>query len=296
MRLPNSLSLRGGVVARLIALAALAVQVSSVEAATAASTLDPVRVEHHGVALTYDASLASGVVSEIVAERVWDNGWASEPEHVRLGLDGYAGINDLALAAEILVYPAEGYAQMNPFAEGTMATLRALLEDRPDLGQRYGGYLPVQSAHGAGEPGKPWEWSPPLLPWSGAATVIHARMTYVDGEGVVGVRYLAQEGQNHCWMGSRDVTFYAFQGFATDGAWYVAARLPVRTPFEVAAFVPPHPWSESAFAPACNGANGSLAAALESAPLDALFPNIETLDSLVGSLHLVGQPHTETPR
>ncbi|HET7769952.1 MAG TPA: hypothetical protein VFN74_14340 [Chloroflexota bacterium] len=275
--------------ARLIGLAALAALALGVEAVTAASTPDLARVEHHGVALAYDTSLANGVVSEIVAERVWDNEWASAPEHVRLGLDGYAGVNDLPGTAEIRVYPAEAYAQMNPFAAGTMATLRALLADRPDLGQRYGGYLPAKREPGAGEPGEQWEWSPPLLPWSGAATVIHARPAYFNGEGAVGVRYLAQESQNHCWLGSRDVTFYAFQGLTADGAWYVAARLPVRTSFEVAAFVPPHPWSESAFAAACDSANAWLAAALENEQGDAFTPSIDALDSLIGSIRVFDQ-------
>jgi hypothetical protein len=229
-----------------------------------------------------------------VPEQLWEHDAASEPEHVRFVFEGSAGANDLPRPAELRVYPAARYSEINSVAAGTMAVMGRLLAERPDLRQIYPAYLPV------GEPTDPegqrqtWKVFPPMLPWPGAATVITAHSEYLSSGEVLGLRYLAQTAHNYCWSGARDVTFYTFQGLSADGNWYVAAIFPVRVPFEIPRYVAPEPWDAGAYAATCDASNEELAGALEGTSRGSFLPDLGLLDELVLSVRtgVSGEPVT----
>lgn len=150
------------------------------------------------------AGVAQDVTSEVIAAVDASAGgpyWELAPEHTVLTLSGYPVAGHMH-TPRIYVYPVAELAATNEGAGKIAADLQALLQT-----QQAGKYLP-------------------FLPLFNAAQVMHAQVQYLDFQGGKGVRFLTQFDQAPLPINNRAL-FYTFQGLTNDGAYYVAAVLPV---------------------------------------------------------------------
>ena len=134
--------------------------------------------------------------------------WAVYPAHVEYRLEDYA-LSDHFHTPRIVIYPARDYSDLNLGARENIDGLRRLLADKPALTSGLHGNDPL-----------------PFIPLFNAAQVfaVHAEyMTFASGEGI---RYLTYYSQSYMPVTSSDL-FYTFQGLTDDGAYYVAAVLPI---------------------------------------------------------------------
>jgi hypothetical protein len=136
--------------------------------------------------------------------------WAVYPAHVEYRLEEYV-VSDHFHTPRIMIYPARDYSDLNVGARENIDSLRRLLTDKPAL---------TSGLHG--------EDSLPFMPLFNAAQVfaVHAEyLTFASGEGI---RYLTYYSQAYMPVTNNDL-FYTFQGLTSDGAYYVAAVLPIVT-------------------------------------------------------------------
>ena len=152
------------------------------------------------------SGVAQGVTSQVVAavpasaDHPW---WEVMPEYTLLTLQGYS-IADHLLDAQIFVYPVDGLG-VNEVVGQTPGNLQALLQS-----QQAGDSMPYLPAYNAGQ-------------------VMHAQVAFLDFKNGKGVRYLTQFDQAVIPI-NNDELHYTFQGLTSDGAYYVAAVLPVNLP------------------------------------------------------------------
>jgi len=180
----------------------------------------PFTVDYMGVHFSADPSLANSIWPEVIPATPLPevlegpSYWLATPEHIRFSFadPGLSpgrqrmGFN-LAVEAQILVFPLAEMADINPLVLTQIETLRNLLAER--------GTVP------SGEL--------PLLPLTNSAQVFHAQVQYLDFDHIQGLRFISQHSQDqHPIMLSPEL-FYTFQGITDDGAYYVAAFFPLTT-------------------------------------------------------------------
>jgi putative hemolysin len=168
------------------------------------------RVRFEGVGFSYDDALAADVVGQVVpAEGADAPEWARMPEHVRFSFEGYA-LPETFHEPRILVFAAEDLTDSETL-QAAAANVQRMLSERPDE--------PVGVFQGGG-----------ILPPVNAGHMMPApQVAYLDFENGSGVRFLTQMGQAYYPINSHDL-FYTFQGMTDDGAYYVAAILPISHP------------------------------------------------------------------
>lgn len=220
---------------------------------------------YQGVSFSYPASLAQDTAGETVPAAGGSDSpaWAVAPEHVEIGLVGYA-LPESTQAPRIAVYPADGYASLSPQAAAQIASLKTLLAAKP----------------------APPEGALPSLPLANAVQQLHVLPAYLPFKGGEGVRYLAQYGQGPAPVNNADL-FYTFQGLTADGRYYVSAILPVSHPAlpATAAAVPAA--QMDALAAGYKGYLNEVAATLATAPGASFKPALGDLDTLVQSIEIV---------
>jgi hypothetical protein len=185
--------------------------------------------------------------------------WEVMPEYTLLTLQGYS-IADHLMEAQIFVYPVEGLS-VNEAASGIPGSLGALLQS-----QQVGDTMPY-------------------LPLYNAGQVMHAQVAYLNFKSGQGVRYLTQFDQAPLPINNYEL-HYTFQGLTNDGAYYVAAVLPVNLrglPSDASVDVnnPPSNFMEDFskyLSDTVNMLNGQ--------PPSVFSPNLSALDALIGSLEI----------
>lgn len=199
-----------------------------------------------------------------------------QPPDIRIEFLNYApfpNMNDYP-AASINVFNTADFANYPLFNQEYQA-LQSILATRPDLAQ----YLTIHEN---------MSQNPvlPFLPIMNATQAIRAQPVYIDTGTLIGIRYLAVYSQDASLF-TQDRVVYTFQGISTDGSTYVSARFQV-----LAAVLPtttPADFDYEAFAASMSPYFAETTAALnESAPTD-FTPNLDVLDSMVGSF-TVGAP------
>jgi hypothetical protein len=165
-------------------------------------------VSFRGASFSYDPSLAGYVNADLVPAVTGEEEayWMLAPEHLEFSFVDYA-LDDTFHEPVIYIYPVEAYIALSESAAGVIDDMRALLAEKP--------------AHPEG--------SIPTLPVWNAGQFMHAAVRYMDFENGSGVRFLSQYGQA-VWPVNNQDLFYTFQGLTADGAYYVAAVLPVSHP------------------------------------------------------------------
>ncbi|MCI0395951.1 MAG: hypothetical protein L0322_13575, partial [Chloroflexi bacterium] len=161
------------------------------------------------VTFDFDEELAASVNAETVPAIRGPNDaayWLIYPDHARFTFTGYV-LADTAQQPQILVFPAEQYANMNQTAAEQIEALQQLLKERPES----------------------VEGSLPFLPVLNGNQMFHAQVAYLEFQGGSGVRYLTQYAQEAAPVTNHDL-FYAFQGLTDDSGYYIVAVFPVSHP------------------------------------------------------------------
>jgi hypothetical protein len=210
----------------------------------------------------YPAGLASAIREEQVPENTDSNSpyWQIVPAHSEYFLEGYPVTGHMH-EAQIFVYPVDDFARIYPDSQAVVDDLQRLLNERPDL--------------------PPGDGPLPFMPFWNAAQVLHSGARYIDGDGVSGIRYLTQFGQDIGPVAS-DRIFYTFQGLSDDGQYYIAAVMPVSSP----AFPNSDKFSAEAVQQIAENYENYLkmsAAMLDAMPGESFTPPLGQLDALVQS-------------
>jgi hypothetical protein len=233
-------------------------------AVTEAPTQAPVEEPTQGPpAVTVDVSGVAQEVTSQVVEAVPSGAdrprWEAMPQYTLLTLQGYPTPDHL-LKTQIFVYPVEGLS-VNETAGGVVGSLQALLQSQ-DAGD-----------------------SMPYLPLYNAGQVMHAQVAFLDFKNGKGVRYLTQFDQAPLPINNYEL-HYTFQGLTSDGAYYVAAVLPVNLPElpadgSVDLNNPPQNFVEDF--PTYLSDTVDM---LDGQPASAFTPDLGLLDAMIGSLEI----------
>ncbi len=164
------------------------------------------RVEFNGVGFEFPIGLFSNVKPQIAPLETGDPntpGWPGPvPEHYLFEFEGYP-LSETFHKSQILIYPIEDYAAVNPpagdIAEKLDKELSGIIDNNADQ---------------------------PFLPMWNAGQVFYARLDILPFTNGEGIRYLTCYAQailpidNYC-------LFYTYQGLTIDGKYYVSAIFPI---------------------------------------------------------------------
>jgi putative hemolysin len=250
----------------------------SVDAAgqvTESSAAEGVEVLFEGVSFSYDDALAADVVGEAVPATDEDAPeWVWKPTHIRFSFDGYA-LPETFHEPRILVFSAEDLAA-NEMLKGIAANIERILEEKPEE--------PVGVFQAGG-----------ILPPMNAGHMMPApQVAYVDFRNGTGVRFLTQMGQAYYAINNRDL-FYTFQGMTHDGAYYVAAILPISHPSLPADGSEIPGGDFEAFSDNFETYAAEVSARLDAEPAGSFAPSIALLDEMMQSLTVTELSLGSTP-
>lgn len=180
----------------------------------------PFTVDYKGVHFSADSTLANSIWLEVKPatplpeDLEGPSYWLAIPEHVRFTFadPGMSPVRrqmgfNLAVEAQILVFPLAELVDINPLVQTQIETLRNLLAERRTVPS---GELP-------------------LVPLTNSAQVFHAQAQYLVSGNIQGLRFISQHSQDPAPIILSHELFYTFQGFTADGAYYIAVFFPLTT-------------------------------------------------------------------
>ena len=215
-----------------------------------------------GISFSYDDALAAEVVSEIVpAEELRIGG--VEPEHVRFSLNGYS-LADTFHEPQVHVYAVSDLKANLEYGETLIANLQQSLAEKQvsPAGIR-------------------------ILPPENVGGLIFTQSAYVDFQNGTGVRFLNQVGFGGIVPINNYDLFYTFQGLTSDGAYYVAAILPVSHPTLPADSTEIPGDDPTAFAADFDTYRVEIEQQLGAQLPSSFTPDLSLLDALIQSLEVV---------
>jgi hypothetical protein len=166
--------------------------------------------EYSGVKIAFDAQLAQSAQSETLAAVPVTEGPAlggGSPAAIRFLFDGAKAENYFnPHLAQVLVYKAEDWINLDPSTAATVTNLKTLLATKP---VSFTSPLPV-------------------LPPMSAQQALYAQAQYLDFQNGTGVGFLTYYTQAVDPITASDL-FYTFQGLTNDGKYYVSVFHPVST-------------------------------------------------------------------
>lgn len=196
--------------------------------------------------------------------------WEITPGHTILKLEGYA-LQGKFHEPRIFVYPAQEYAEMVPGAFESMHRLRNVMNAS--------GPVSVEQL--------------PAVPFFNAAQIFASNFQTISFKNGSGVRFLTEYAQYFAPVNNNDL-IYHFQGFTSDGAYYIIAILPVTAPVlaetsDYGAAVP----AGGAALPDINDPNAdwkgyydSVTNLLNSTSPGSFHPTLQQLDTLIQSIQV----------
>lgn len=217
-------------------------------------------VDFNGIRFYLDLQLAQGVLPELVPAAL---GNAAEvvpgevhPEYTQFTLQGYV-LRDTFHAPRLFAYPLNEYRAMDRLAGENADLLLRLLQTKPSTLEEL-----------------------PFLPIWPAASLIQAKVSYLDFKHGSGIRYLTQFAQDVSPI-HNSALIYTYQGISNDQLWYVAAVLPVSHPslpanLDEAGFEVPNP--ETYYQ--------QIEAQLSAKADETFVPSLALLDALIASLRV----------
>jgi hypothetical protein len=219
--------------------------------------------------------IPSGLASEAAMETVpavSEGGsapWEVAPAHLKFTLTGYQ-LEGKFHEPQILVYPADEFAQVNSIAAEQIDRIKNILVGSPLLQETL-----------------------PRVPWFNAEQLMAANIKTITFQSGSGVRALTQYAQYAEPINNRG-SFYHFEGLTTDGKYYVITILPITAPIlaedeKPEASVP----ANGVPIPTDVGPNevyyASVTEKLTALSPDEFTPSLTTLDTLIQSI-LVTNP------
>lgn len=222
----------------------------------------------NNVSFTLPIGVANDAQSEMVAATPGsesDPWWGIAPAHLRFKLTGYQ-IQGTILEPQILVYPAEEYAQMaNSPATAPIERLKNILAGTAVSKDT----LPMVGSFNAGQ-------------------VFAAHMQLIDFNSGKGVRYLTEYAQYAAPVNNYELV-YEFQGLTSDGKYYIIAILPVTSSIlaeneKLDAAIPPGGVPIPASGMPDAAYYDAVTKALDAMYPDSFNPSLFQLDTLIKSI------------
>lgn len=195
--------------------------------------------------------------------------WGRTPGHTQLTLEGYL-LQGKFHQPQILVYPAQGYAELVPDAFESLHRLNNIL-----------GGMPLSSEQ------------LPAIPSFNAQQAFASNMQLISFQNGRGVRFLTEYGQ-YAVSANNNELFYHFQGLTSDGAYYIIAILPITVPViaetsDGGAVLPPGGIPYPYFADPNADMEAyyvAVTALLDGTSPEAFSPTINRLDQLIQSMRI----------
>ncbi len=251
-------------------------QAMTAAAPTATQPTPGIPVSLNGLSFTIPIGLGTGSAVSPNIPPVSNGGdmpwWENYPAYNTYPIIGYP-LEGNFQQAELFVFPANEYAQMNEDAGKRIQALRDLLANPASLSTVTG---------------------LPFLPTYNAAQVFHSNAQMISFQNGTGVRFITMYSQFPGQIVNGAV-FYTFQGLTSDGTYYVSAVLPVLAPFLMDpgpnAVLPADgvPFDQNNF-DAYPAYLDAVTAKLNSADLNIFNPALPSLDALIQSVLI--SPHT----
>lgn len=190
--------------------------------------------------------------------------------------------NDIPFRWEIIVMHATAVTEDAPLADESLAKLRSLLRNQPDLT----GPL-LESV----DPNQPQDdiFLPKDPLFLGARRMMIAAAHYVEMQGGRGVAFVTFYAQDLLPITNEDI-FYNFLALTDDGEYFITARLPVRAPVlpdTYDDFVAENPAFPTNWAANYGGYRTNVTNELDALAPEDWEPNMDTLDSIVGSIQIL---------
>jgi hypothetical protein len=196
--------------------------------------------------------------------------WAIYPAHEEFILEGYA-LQNKVFIPKIVIYPKEEFSTVNEGAAEIILDMQNTLAN--------------QSA--------PLNEVLPFLPLFNAGQIFHSNEKFLAFQNGIGVRFLTQFGQAPAPVNNHEL-FYTFQGLTNDGAYYVAAILPVNAAFLIENAEPetstpadgiPFDWNNFE---TLTGYIAAVKQKLNTTAPNAFTPTLSSLDQMIQSLSVTG--------
>jgi len=230
---------------------------------------DSVEVSAGKLSLVLSAKIASGMSGRDFPRAEGQNiaHWDVTPGHSVFELDNYR-LQGKSLEPQIYIYPAQEYVELYPPVFESMHRLNNILYDpnNPQL---------------------------PAVPFFNAQQAFASNVQVMSFQNGKGVRFLTEYAQYPVSANNQDL-FYQFQGFTSDGFYYIVAIFPISLPVlaetsDAGAALPvggvPYPYyaDPNADMQAYYNAVTNL---LNAASPEAFTPTLSQLDSLVQSMRV----------
>lgn len=133
--------------------------------------------------------------------------WGKTPGHLEVSLGDYYILQGKFHQPRIYVYPATDYAVLAPAAFESMHRLRNIMS----------GVVPVTPDQ------------LPTVPFFNAAQVFASNIEAISFQNGDGIRFLTEYAQYAAPVSNHEL-IYHFQGFTSDGEYYIIAILPITVP------------------------------------------------------------------
>lgn len=242
------------------------------------------------ISFTIPESLAMGTTAKKIPAFVDPSGFMYNdvPRHIRFDLtDPYTALEPFSvfqpgqvpwsayqnsgnpgIIAQIFIFPTTEYAQISPMAGERIETLKSLLADNT---------LPTKGAL-------------PVLPTFNSAQDFLGQVYPVSFQGGRGLRFIARYTQEATPV-VNPVVFYTFQGLTSDESLYVAAFFPLYISV-LPDRIQVEDWD--VFNKSYQGYMADIMSRLGGLASNDFEPNLETLDSLIRSITIMGTPTSST--
>ena len=218
----------------------------------------------NNVSLTIPEELARDALTEMVSATTDGAPWEFSSAYQKITLTGYP-LEDKFHEPQILVFPADEYAQVNSIAAEQIDRLKKILAGSPPLKETL-----------------------PRIPFFNAEMQIAANVQIIPFQSGSGVRHLTQYAQYLAPINNHEL-IYQFTGLTADEKYFIIAVLPITAPILAAdekpdASVP----TEGVPIPTDVGPNdtyyASITEKLVSLDSDSYTPSLNTLDTLIQSI------------
>jgi hypothetical protein len=225
----------------------------------------------NNISFVIPTALGNGAQAETIAAVPPSNDmpwWEIAPTYNRYLIQGYP-LSGAFHETRIYVYPVNEYVQINKDVADVVNSLKTIINSQ-------GQSLPENL---------------PFLPTFNAAQMFHSNEKFLPFQNGSGIRFLTQYGQAPYPVNNHSM-FYTYQGLTTDGAYYVAAILPINAAFlspdgnpdtPLPADGVPFDWNNFENTPAHFDL---VKQKLNATDPNAFTPSLTNLDTLVQSIHI----------
>lgn len=222
--------------------------------------------------LEIPSSVASGANGSDIAPVTNEDAayWQKTPGHVQVSLGDYYVLQGKFHQPQIYVYPAMPYVELVPAAFESMHRLRNVMNQ----------VAPITADQ------------LPAVPFFNAAQVFASNIQAVTFQNGSGVRFLTEYAQYPAPVNNHELVYH-FQGFSSDGEYYIVAIFPIAAPVlaetgDAGSPLPsggiPYPSFDDPDPQALQKYYGDVATILDAASPDAFTPSFNQLDALIQSM------------